>query len=129
MNARLRSFLTAWPITMVLVASLYFLAASLGWAVTTRGDASSPVWPASGIVLGAMILLGYRIWPAILVGEFFASLLYFTSSGTPLPQAAFVALLSGVNSTLEPLVGTWLIRRLIDTPYPFERTKDLGLFA
>jgi PAS domain S-box-containing protein len=34
-----------------------------------------------------------------------------------------------VNSTLEPLVGTWLIRRLIDTPYPFERTKDLGLFA
>ena len=129
MNSRLRSSLTAWPITMVLVASLYFLAARLGWSATTPGNVSSPVWPAAGLALGAMILLGYRIWPAIFMGELSASLLYFTSQGTPFSQTLLPALLSGVNCTLEIFASAWLICRLVKTPYPFERTKDLGLFA
>ena len=56
----------------------YFLAARFGlWLATTMNSTVSAVWPASGLAIAALVLLGWRYWPAVLVGAFFASLLYF----------------------------------------------------
>ena len=41
---------------------------------------ASAVWPPTGIALAATLLLGYRIWPAILLGAFLVNI---TTAGTP----------------------------------------------
>ena len=47
------------------VAALYYGAARLGLAIGSVEAHVSPVWPAAGIALAALLLLGPRAWPAI----------------------------------------------------------------
>src|SRR6185369_8861079 len=48
----------------------YFLAGKLGLALAVVNASVSPVWPPTGIALASFLLLGPRIWPAILAGAF-----------------------------------------------------------
>src|ERR1700741_1992751 len=55
--------------TVFLVA--YGIAGKLGQATTNiRSSNLGPVWPAYGIALGAFLVCGYRIWPAVLSAAF-----------------------------------------------------------
>lgn len=56
---------TAYLTQLVLVLVAYFVVGVVGLAVPFTSGNVSPVWPASGIALGAILLVGYRIWPAI----------------------------------------------------------------
>ena len=56
------------------VTLVYFIAGKLGLKLAFLNDSTSAVWPPSGIALAALLLLGYRIWPAIIVGAFLVNL-------------------------------------------------------
>jgi PAS domain S-box-containing protein len=78
------------------------------------------VWPAAGVALAAMLLFGYRIWPAVALAAFIVN--YFT--GIPHIAAAGTAL----GSTAGPLFGTWLLRQMPDFRPSLTRLRDvLGL--
>src|SRR5205823_844341 len=49
---------------------IYFLAGKLGLKLAFLHASASPVWPPAGIALGALLVFGYRTWPAIFVGAF-----------------------------------------------------------
>ena len=53
-----------------LLAIAYFIAGKLGLMLASLHASASPVWPPAGIALAAMLLFGYRVWPAIFVGAF-----------------------------------------------------------
>jgi hypothetical protein len=58
---------------VLLIGSLtiiYFIASKLGLMLASLHASASPVWPPAGIALAALLLLGYRAWPAIFVGAF-----------------------------------------------------------
>jgi diguanylate cyclase (GGDEF)-like protein/PAS domain S-box-containing protein len=55
------------------VAVAYFAVAKLGLTFAAGNDIVSAVWPPSGVALAAVFVLGYRVWPAIAVGAFFAN--------------------------------------------------------
>jgi CheY-like chemotaxis protein len=59
------------------VAVLYYGAARLGLLLAIEGTNASPVWPPSGIALAAVLLLGYRVWPGIVLGAVLANLVVF----------------------------------------------------
>src|SRR5712691_9659860 len=61
----LRNFLL-----LTLIAAIYFGAAKLGLSLAFINANVSPVWPPTGIAIAAVLLLGYRIWPGILLGAF-----------------------------------------------------------
>src|ERR1051326_2960590 len=63
----------------------------------------SLVWPPAGIALGAFVVLGYRIWPAILTGSV---LLYATTMGA---VPGILAMARG--NTIEGLLTAYLINR------------------
>ena len=63
----------------------------------------SPVWPATGIALAAVLLFGPRVWPAIALGALLAN----ATADEPLLVAVGVA----IGNTLEALVGGWLLQR------------------
>jgi signal transduction histidine kinase len=87
----------------------------------------SLVWPASGIALAAVLLFGYKTW----VGIFLGNLLYDYSqlySGTnAFIVPLIVALTISVGSTLQALVGGYVIRKF-SSPRYFTTVKDVFIF-
>ena len=78
-----------YGVTVLAVALAYFLLARLGLLLASVNPSASPVWPASGLALAAVLLAGPRIWPAVMIGAFAANA---TTDGTlrphwPLPSA------------------------------------------
>src|SRR5260370_30611619 len=53
-----------------ILAVIYFVAGKLGLMLASLHASASPVWPPAGIALAALLLLGYRAWPAIFIGAF-----------------------------------------------------------
>jgi PAS domain S-box-containing protein len=88
---------------LLLVAIAYFVFAKLGLRLASINPSASPIWPATGIALAAVLLGGLRVWPAILIGAFAANA---TTAGT-LETSACIAL----GNTLEGVVGGYLIER------------------
>lgn len=102
---------------MLVLAVVYFATTWLGLTQATVDGAASPVWPATGVSLAALYLLGVSRWPAILVSAF-AAILCFGS----VPPG--VAAVMSVGNTLEAVLGALLLRRLGFSP-SLARTQDV----
>src|ERR1700746_732127 len=85
------------------LAVVYVVAGKLGLMLASLHASASPVWPPAGIALAAMLLFGYRVWPAIFVGAFIVNL---TTAGNIAPSLAIAA-----GNTLEALAAAWLVNR------------------
>ena len=104
-----------------IVTLVYFIAGKLGLTLAFLNASASAVWPPSGIALAALLLLGYRVWPAIFLGAF---LVNFTTAGN-LPTSLGIA----AGNTLEALAGAWLIYRFADGARVFDRAQGVFKFA
>src|SRR6266850_882307 len=120
----------SWPVvnlsggryllTILVIAGIYFAAAKLGLSLASVHTNVSPVWPPTGIAIAAVLLLGYRVWPGILLGAFFANFL------TPVPVAVSVAI--AIGNTLEALSAGFLLRSL-DFRNSLDRARDVFKFV
>ncbi|HSG01877.1 MAG TPA: MASE1 domain-containing protein, partial [Vicinamibacterales bacterium] len=97
----LRSQWAREQIVMVALIVAYVLTGKLGLVFSYGHPASSLIWPPAGIALGAFIVYGYRVWPAVLVG---AVLLYAATIG---PSFAVMTMAAG--NTVEGLVAAYLV--------------------
>ncbi len=102
-------------------AIIYIVAGKIGLHLASLHASASPVWPPAGIALAAILLLGYRAWPAIFVGAFLVNL---TTAGT---VATSVAIATG--NTLEAVAGAWLVNRFADGNNVFDRPQGVFKFA
>ena len=106
---------------IALVTAVYFIAGKLGLKLAFLNDSASAVWPPSGIALAVLLLLGYRVWPAIFLGAF---LVNFTTAGN-FPTSLGIA----VGNTLEALGGAWLVYRFAGGARVFDRAQGVFKFA
>src|SRR6058998_1617854 len=104
-----------------ILAIIYFVAGKLGLMLASLHASASPVWPPAGIALAALLLLGYRAWPAIFVGAFLVNV---TTAGN---FATSFAITTG--NTLEALAGAWLVNRFAGGRNVFERPQGVFKFA
>src|SRR5438128_9281233 len=104
-----------------IVAIIYFIVGKLGLMLASLHASASPVWPSAGIALAAMLLFGYRVWPAIFVGAFLVNL---TTAGN---VATSFAIATG--NTLEALAAAWLVNRFAGGRNVFERPQGVFKFA
>ena len=102
-------------------AIIYVIAGKIGLNLASLHASASPVWPPAGIALAAILLLGYRAWPAIFVGAFVVNL---TTAGD---IATSVAIASG--NTLEAIAGAWLVNRFAGGKNVFDRPQGVFKFA
>lgn len=117
-----------WFILLILIALTYYATAKLGLTFAFEGTNASPVWMPSGIALAAMLLAGYRVWPAIFVGALFANLQALTVSELSFSSIFFISIITAAGNTLEALTGAWLISRFSNNPNPLETIKGTTLF-
>jgi hypothetical protein len=61
-------------LTLALVAAAYIAAALPGMLVALRPGYASPLWPAAGLALAALLVLGPRSWPGVWLGAFLVDL-------------------------------------------------------
>src|SRR5438046_6036186 len=98
-----------------ILTAVYFIAGKLGLMLASLHASASPVWPAAGVALAALLVLGYRAWPAIFVGAF---LVKVTTEGNVATSRAVAS-----GNTLEAVCGARLVNRfagrttVLDSPH------------
>ena len=103
------------------VTLIYFVAGKLALKLAFVNASASPVWPPAGIALAALLVLGYRMWPAIFIGAFLVN--YWTTPNI------LVSLGIASGNTLEALCGAWLVNRLAGATQVFDRPQNVFKFA
>lgn len=101
----MRSRGVACTVHVGLLCLIYVSTAKLGLSLDAVSGFATAVWPPTGLALAALILGGFRLWPGIALGAFLVNL----SAGAPLLVAGGMA----IGNTLEALVGTWLLHRVV----------------
>ena len=103
----------AYTLELGLIGLVYFVLAKGGLALASINPSATPIWPPTGFALAVVLIRGYRVAPAILIGAFAANV---TTAGTFATSLAI-----GLGNMLEAVVGVWLI----DRRYLQERKQGL----
>src|SRR6516164_5134959 len=104
-----------------IVTFIYFVVGKFGLMLASLHASASPVWPSAGIALAAILVLGYRVWPAIFVGAFLVNI---TTAGD---VATSLAIATG--NTLEALAGAWMVIRFARGKNFCDHPQDVFKFA
>jgi signal transduction histidine kinase len=105
---------------LLALAAVYFASAKFGLTLAFVAEQVSPVWPPTGIALAAVLLFGYRAWPGIALGAFFANV----TANESLWTAGGIAL----GNTMEAVLGAWFLKQFVGFDNALERVRDaIGL--
>jgi PAS domain S-box-containing protein len=114
-----RTFLYAAQIGLLALA--YWGAARLSLPLAIPPGYATAIWPAAGIALAGLLMLGARAWPGIWIGALAANLAVAASA----PVSALIA----TGSALQAVAAASLVRRLMGVPYRFESATQVLQFA
>jgi integral membrane sensor domain MASE1 len=83
-------------------------------------------WPPAGLLLAALVLSGYRLWPTLLVAAGCANV---ASDVLWHNKSVSVSLGFCVANSAEACVGAWLMREFVGTPFTLTRIKEVLALA
>lgn len=107
----------SYLLQLAALATLYVGAARLGLRLDAVSGFATLVWAPSGISLAALLIVGSRLWPGVLIGAVVANVL----TGAPLP----VALGIGAGNTIEALAAAYALRSLPGFRRSLDRVPDV----
>jgi integral membrane sensor domain MASE1 len=111
----------AGPSGLVLVCLVYVLAGKLGLRLAFVHASATAVWPPTGIAIAAVLVLGYRVWPAVFLGAFLVNI---TTQGS---VATSMGIATG--NLLEGVLAGYLVSRFARGRNAFLRWQDLLKFV
>jgi len=103
--------------SIIVVATLYVLAAKLGLSLAVSVKQITSVWPPSGLAIAILILYGLRLWPGVFIGALIANAL--TS------ESIWIAAGIAIGNTLEAVIGWWLVSRIVNFRPSMDRIADV----
>lgn len=103
------------------LTAAYVAAGKLGLSLAIVNTSTSAVWPATGLALAALLILGRRFWPAVFLGAFIVNV---STTGNP-----FTSFLIAIGNALEAWVGAWLVTRFAGGRHALERPRNIFLFT
>ncbi|HKC98681.1 MAG TPA: MASE1 domain-containing protein [Methylomirabilota bacterium] len=114
-----RKRLALWQLGLLTLA--YFAAGKLGLSLAVVNASVSPVWPPTGIAFASFLVLGPRVWPAILIGAFLVNV---TTTGSIAPSLGIA-----IGNTCEGRLGAELVRLFANGRNVFSRARDVFKFV
>jgi signal transduction histidine kinase/integral membrane sensor domain MASE1/CheY-like chemotaxis protein len=99
----------------------YFVLAKIGLALALIHPSASTIWPPTGFALAAIVLWGYRAWPAIFLAAIIANATAAGSIGTAISIAT--------GNSLEALVGGVLINVWSNGRDTFSNSNTVAKFT
>ena len=109
----------------MLIALLYFILAKTSLLIAIGPGYSSPIWPASGLALAAVLSKGYSVLPGIGIGSFLAN---STQQGFDDPLIIFINLVIGIGAMLQSAFGSKLIKRYAKFSEALNTSYNITLF-
>jgi PAS domain S-box-containing protein len=106
-----------YVVAVLITVTVYVTAAKMGLTLAFVAEQITVVWPPTGIALCAVLLFGYRIWPAIALGAFIANI----TTNTPATASLGIA----IGNSLEALVGAYLLNRFVRIQPALHRFRDI----
>jgi hypothetical protein len=102
---------------LAIVFALYFGVGKVGLAVPFTSSNVSPIWPAAGIAVAAVLIWGIEVAPAIAFAAFLVNFL------TPIPMLASVAI--GLGNVCSTAVAGYLLIHFFDFQISLPRLRDV----
>src|SRR5262249_19516706 len=99
----------------------YFVLAKIGLALALIHPSASPIWPPTGFALAAIVLWGYRAWPAIFLAAMMANA---TTNGS---MSTAISIATG--NSLEALGGAAVINVWSNGRDTFSTPNTVAKFA
>ncbi|HET7736199.1 MAG TPA: MASE1 domain-containing protein [Nocardioidaceae bacterium] len=112
---------TSLLVAVALLSAAYVGLGRLGLAVGSFEGNVAPVWPASGLAVAALVVLGLRVWPAVTIGAF------VVNASTGVPVLASIGMATG--NTLEAVLGAYLFQRAVLGTGRIARVRDVLMLA
>jgi two-component sensor histidine kinase len=118
-----------WRVAFTALA--YCLGAKAALWMAIEPGYATPVWPAAGFALCAVLLWGRHMALGVVLGSVAANLATDLDSGSwsSVVRSLAVPLGIAVGAALQALLGAWLIERFVGLPVPFEAKRSIGRFA
>jgi integral membrane sensor domain MASE1/GAF domain-containing protein/DNA-binding CsgD family transcriptional regulator len=108
-------------VALILVGLAYFTLAHLGLKLASINPSASPIWPATGLAVAAVVLWGHRIAPAIFVAAF---LVNHIATGS-----IFASIAIACGNSLEALIAGYLVGRWAEGKQAFDTPTGIAKFA
>ncbi|MEH2522324.1 MULTISPECIES: MASE1 domain-containing protein [unclassified Bradyrhizobium] len=106
---------------LLAIGVIYFALAKAGLALASLHPSATPIWPPTGVALAAVLLWGYRTWPAIFAAAVIANAMTAGSVATAIAIAT--------GNSLEAVVGAYLINRWSSGCNTFSTPNSVAKFA
>ena len=106
---------------LMALLALYFLGGVLLQTSRLHYDQVNLFWPAGGLSLAAIMVLGYRFWPVVALGSF----LYSLVGGVPF---GFFMVFTATGNTLAALGCALLLKRFLKHEPSQERVRDVLVY-
>lgn len=87
----------------IAAGTVYAPAAWAGLQLSVFPEPVSPVWPATGVAIAALTVLGLRAWPVVAVGAYLVMVPSLGLAG---------ALLAALGNSMEAIAGAWALQRI-----------------
>jgi PAS domain S-box-containing protein len=110
-----------YVLRLALVFALYYGAGKVGLAVPFTSFNVSPVWPAAGVAVSAVLIWGIGIAPAIALAAFLVNFL----SSIPAPMALGI----GLGNASSAVLAGYLLKRFSDFQLSLPRLRDVLRFV
>jgi hypothetical protein len=111
----------SYAIELLVVGLAYFAFAKIGLALASIHPSATPIWPPTGLALAAVMLRGYRVWPAIFLAAWLANV---TTAGS-----VYTSIAIACGNTVESVVGGYLIARWSGVLRTFDSPAGVARFA
>lgn len=109
------------------LAATYFIVGKLSLALAIPPGFASPVWPAAGFALAAVLICGYRLGIGVFLGSFLLNL--FVAGGNSFSVDSITPLITGggiaLGATLQAVFSAHLIKRFNIFPTTLEKERDI----
>ena len=119
----------AYLVELLIIAASYAGLAELGQFLPALNYTATPCWPPSGFALALVLLCGYRIWPAILLGSLSASALVWLNSGAGGTPSILTPAAVAIGTVVAALAGAWLLNRWSHGRKTFTTLSGVARFA
>lgn len=111
------------------LAAIIYLAEELGRLAGLSGIGLqiSPIWPAAGIALAALLLWGRSVWPGVFLGFLIYNCLHLAISYPSIWQGIAIGIGMSLASLAQAFLATYLIRRFSNIVF-YQSLRNTLLF-
>ena len=117
----LRATVARRPLLSISLFGLYIATGMAGLSGDFSPAGTTLLWLPSGIALGAMIIFGYGVWPAV----FASAVMVMLVDGAPMPAALMLA----AGHTGESLLAAYLVNRYASGRHALKNPRNSFRFA